>query len=105
MTELFESIRKNKRIHSKLYCSNNNKLQLNILMIEKTTRQKEWDVWLEEQIKYLRLREFEKLDLANVVEELEDLGKEQRNACKSFCRQHRDLRLPTSRRRASSVKL
>ena len=74
-------------------------------MIEKTTRQKEWDVWLEEQIKYLRLREFEKLDLANVVEELEDLGKEQRNACKSFCRQHRDLRLPTSRRRASSVKL
>ncbi|HEY9767764.1 MAG TPA: DUF29 domain-containing protein [Coleofasciculaceae cyanobacterium] len=56
-------------------------------MIEKTTKQEEWDVWLDKQVKYLRLHKFDQLDLDNIVEELEDLGREQRNACKSFCRQ------------------
>ena len=56
-------------------------------MIGKTIREEEWDVWLDRQIKCLRSREFDGLDLANVIEELEDLGKEQRNACISFCRQ------------------
>ncbi|MGF1590079.1 MAG: DUF29 domain-containing protein [Pleurocapsa sp.] len=56
-------------------------------MIDQTTKQEEWDVWLDRQIQCLRVHEFDKLDLANVIEELEDLGREQRNACKSFCRQ------------------
>lgn len=56
-------------------------------MINKTTTQEEWDVWLDRQIQYLRVHEFGKLDLDNVIEELSDLGKEQTNACISFCRQ------------------
>lgn len=56
-------------------------------MIGKTIRQEEWDVWLDRQIQCLRSHEFDRLDLANVIEELEDLGKEQRNACRSCCRQ------------------
>lgn len=67
------------------------KRELNQFMMTKTrgqkTIQEEWDIWLERQIECLRGHEFDKLDLANVIGELEDLGKEQRNACKSFCRQ------------------
>lgn len=56
-------------------------------MINKTIKQEAWDIWLDRQIEYLRSHNFEQLDLANIIEELEDLGREQRNACKSFCRQ------------------
>ena len=58
-------------------------------MIYKTSEQtkEDWDIWLTRQIEYLRQKEFSALDLVNVIEELEDLGKEQRNACRSFCRQ------------------
>ena len=48
-------------------------------MINKTTTQEEWDVWLDRQIQYLRVHEFNKLDLDNAIEKLSDLGKEQRN--------------------------
>ncbi|PSB06315.1 hypothetical protein C7B62_23180 [Pleurocapsa sp. CCALA 161] len=33
------------------------------------------------------MHNLEQLDLANIIEELEDFRREQRNACKSFCRQ------------------
>jgi Domain of unknown function DUF29 len=56
-------------------------------MINKTIKEETWDIWLDKQIEYLRSHNFEQLDLANIIEELEDLGREQRNACKSFCRQ------------------
>ncbi|MGL5833942.1 MAG: DUF29 domain-containing protein, partial [Waterburya sp.] len=56
-------------------------------MINKTIKQEAWDIWLDRQIEYLRSHNFAQLDLANIIEELEDLGREQRNACKSFCRQ------------------
>lgn len=56
-------------------------------MINKTIKEETWDIWLDRQIEYLRSHNFEQLDLANMIEELEDLGREQRNACKSFCRQ------------------
>jgi hypothetical protein len=56
-------------------------------MINKTIKQEAWDIWLDRQIEYLRSHNFEQLDLANIIEELEDLGREQRNTCKSFCRQ------------------
>lgn len=56
-------------------------------MINKTIKEETWDIWLDRQIEYLRSHNFEQLDLANIIEELEDLGREQKNVCKSFCRQ------------------
>ena len=40
--------------------------------------------WLEETIALLKNRQFEALDLDNLIEELEDLGSEKRNAVVSL---------------------
>ena len=40
--------------------------------------------WLEETIELLKCKQFEALDLANLIEELEDLGKEKKNAVASL---------------------
>jgi hypothetical protein len=40
--------------------------------------------WLEETIELLKNRQFENLDLENLIEELEDLGSEKRNAVESL---------------------
>jgi hypothetical protein len=43
--------------------------------------------WLEETVKLLKKRQFEALDLDNLIEELEDLGKEKKNAVASLLEQ------------------
>lgn len=43
--------------------------------------------WLEETIKLLKNRQFEDLDLDNLIEELDDLGKEKKNAVASLLEQ------------------
>ena len=40
--------------------------------------------WLESTIEILKLKHFDKLDLDNLIEELEDLGNERRNAVESL---------------------
>lgn len=47
---------------------------------------KEFDRWLEEQIQFLKSHSWEKLDTENLIEELQDLGNELKNAAKSFTR-------------------
>ncbi|MEA5509093.1 DUF29 domain-containing protein [Crocosphaera sp. UHCC 0190] len=43
--------------------------------------------WLEETVKLLKNKQFNKLDLENLIEELEDLGKEKKNAVASLLEQ------------------
>jgi hypothetical protein len=43
--------------------------------------------WLEETIASLQSRQFESLDLDHLIEELEDLGREKRNAVASLLEQ------------------
>jgi hypothetical protein len=45
------------------------------------------DRWLEETIKLLKKQQLELLDLENLIEELEDLGKEKKNAVASLLEQ------------------
>jgi hypothetical protein len=44
-------------------------------------------LWLEETIELLKNRQFERLDLENLIEELEDLGSEKKNSVKSLLEQ------------------
>ncbi|MCL1467290.1 DUF29 domain-containing protein [Argonema galeatum] len=43
--------------------------------------------WLEETVKLIKNRQFKELDLENLIEELEDLGREKRNAVASLLEQ------------------
>ncbi len=43
--------------------------------------------WLEETVKLLKNRQLQELDLENLIEELEDLGKEKKNAVASILEQ------------------
>lgn len=43
--------------------------------------------WLEETVKLLKNRQFPELDLENLIEELEDLGKEKKNSVASLLEQ------------------
>ena len=43
--------------------------------------------WLEQTIKLLKSKRFNELDLENLIEELEDLGRERRNAVESLLEQ------------------
>lgn len=45
---------------------------------------KDYDLWLEEQAKYLRNRTFEKLDINNLVEELEALVRGEKSAVRNL---------------------
>jgi hypothetical protein len=40
--------------------------------------------WLQETIQLLKRERFQELDLENLIEELEDLGNERKNAVESF---------------------
>ncbi|ACK72122.1 protein of unknown function DUF29 [Gloeothece citriformis PCC 7424] len=42
------------------------------------------DQWLEETLKLLKNRQFEQLDVENLIEELEELGREKKNAVASL---------------------
>ena len=43
--------------------------------------------WLEENIKLLKAKLFQEIDLENLIEELEDLGRERKNAVESLLEQ------------------
>lgn len=43
--------------------------------------------WLEETVKLIKNRQFKELDLENLIEELEDLGREKKNAVASLLEQ------------------
>ncbi len=45
------------------------------------------DQWLEETIKILKENRFHELDLENLIEELEDLGRSEKNAVESLLEQ------------------
>ncbi len=50
--------------------------------------------WLEETVKLIKTHQFQELDLENLIEELEDLGREKKNAVASLLEQvFRDLLL------------
>ncbi len=44
----------------------------------------EYDQWLTEMVKLLKNRDLENLDYENLIEELEDLGRSEKNAVKSL---------------------
>ncbi len=49
--------------------------------------QTEYDRWLEETIKLLKNRQLTQLDYENLIEELEALGRNEKNAVESFLEQ------------------
>ena len=49
-----------------------------------TLYDKDYNLWLEMTIKQLRLREFSKVDLENLIEELESMGRSDKRALKSL---------------------
>jgi hypothetical protein len=48
-----------------------------------TLYEQDFYLWIEQTIRQLRNREFESLDLENLIEELADLGKSEKNTLKS----------------------
>jgi Domain of unknown function DUF29 len=60
-------------------------------MISVTDLKKLYDLddsqWLEETVKLLRNKQFQALDLENLIEELEELGREKKNAVASLLEQ------------------
>ena len=53
-------------------------------MVEQTKINLEYDLWLTEQINCLKSKDFNRLDLNNLIEELEALGRAEKAAVKSF---------------------
>ena len=49
-----------------------------------TLYKKEYDQWLEETVKILKNRQLDQLDYDNLIEELETLGRSEKNAVKSL---------------------
>lgn len=52
--------------------------------MDNTETELEYDSWLEKQIKLLNQKEFEHLDVASLIEELEALGRAEKSAVKSL---------------------
>ena len=48
-----------------------------------TLYEQEYDQWLEETVKILKNRQLDQLDYDNLIEELETLGRSEKNAVKS----------------------
>ena len=53
----------------------------------KTLYKTDDSLWLEETIKRLKVKQFEQLDLENLIEELEDLGNEKKHRVESLLEQ------------------
>lgn len=53
-------------------------------MLKQTSNNIEYDCWLQEQIDCLKSQNFAGLDLKNLIEELESLGRAEKSAVKSF---------------------
>lgn len=47
----------------------------------------EYDRWLQQQVQFLQERNFDSLDIGNLIEELEALGRAEKSAVKSLCYQ------------------
>lgn len=56
-------------------------------MLPKILYEREYDRWLEIQIKLLKEKNFSELDIANLCEELEDLGRSEKARIKSLAKQ------------------
>ncbi len=54
-----------------------------ILKMSNTLYDRDLQVWIEQTINQLRYGQFEQLDIENLIEELTDLGKSEKNALKS----------------------
>ncbi len=50
----------------------------------KTLYEQDFALWIEETVKQLKSRDFAQVDLENLIEEVESLGKSQRKAVRSF---------------------
>jgi hypothetical protein len=50
----------------------------------KTLYDQDFALWIEETVKQLKARDFSEIDLENLVEEVESLGKSQRRAVRSY---------------------
>ncbi|MDJ0535480.1 MAG: DUF29 domain-containing protein [Xenococcaceae cyanobacterium MO_207.B15] len=53
----------------------------------KTKYEKDFALWIEETVSNLRNKNFKALDLKNLIEEVESLGKNEQRSLKSFIRQ------------------
>ena len=51
--------------------------------MQKTLYDKDYYLWLEETVKLLRERRLTEIDINNLIEEIEDLGRSEKNAVKS----------------------
>ncbi|MEA5535413.1 DUF29 domain-containing protein [Crocosphaera sp. XPORK-15E] len=60
---------------------------MNIISNLKTLYEIDDSLWLEENIKLLKTKQFDKLDLENLIEELEDLGSEKKHRLESLLEQ------------------
>jgi hypothetical protein len=49
--------------------------------------EQDYDQWIELTLKQLQSQDLENLDWANLIEEIEDLGREQKNKLESYLRQ------------------
>jgi hypothetical protein len=56
------------------------------LFARPTDYEDDFAAWAFEQAELLRLKRFSELDLANLVEEVDSMGREQRHALRSSCR-------------------
>lgn len=60
---------------------------MNVMADLKTLYEIDDSLWLEQTIKILKAQQFESLDLDNLIEELEDLGRERRHQVESLLEQ------------------
>ncbi|MGK7882795.1 MAG: DUF29 domain-containing protein [Crocosphaera sp.] len=49
-----------------------------------TSYSSDYYTWTKEQVKLLKLKQFEEVDWDNLIEEIEDLGKSRENALESY---------------------
>jgi len=56
------------------------------LIMTRSLYEQDTSLWVTETVNKLKTKDFENLDLENLIEEVEALGKSQRNATKSFLR-------------------
>ncbi len=52
----------------------------------KTLYEQDFNLWLEETVSLLKTRQFDQLDYDNLIEEIEDMGKSQKNSLSSNLR-------------------
>lgn len=51
---------------------------------KKVTYETDYNLWIEETVKQLQERKFDRVDWENLIDEVKDLGKSEKNAVKSL---------------------